>query len=240
MRRHLAVGARSILVALLAFLVLLPLLSNSGAKKATQSWSKTKDQQAFIKQIAPLAQELGGIYGVKPSILIAQASLETDYGSNLIGGRYKNLYALTAQAHQGKVTLLKETTVKGKTKTEKTSYAIYPDYRSSMIDYLERLKDKQLGKENFYQSLLATKSYKEAATTFILGGYTANRHYPDQLVKIIETHKLDSYDETQSQEKSSSQETEESKEESASQESSSSEGSSSSQETEKSDKKKTN
>lgn len=194
MRRQLALAPRLVLGVMFVAMVLVPLVLNRGIKPATAQLPHRPSQSLFIEQVAPLAQELGPIYGVKPSVLLGQAALATNYGSNLVGGRYRNLYSLTATRHMPEVRLVTEQTVAGKTQLSPLSYQVYPTYRASMLDYLERLKNKELGKEKLYQNLLAAKTYKEASTALVLGGYTTDKDYADKLVNVIEKHDLTKYD----------------------------------------------
>lgn len=194
MRRHLSKKARLVVLAIFLVGFLLPMVANAGPKKAYQVMAGSSDRSVFIQELAPVAQELGKVYGIKPSILLGQAALETDYGRTLLVHRYKNLYATEAVAHADRVTLKVERTVKVKKNWVEVDYQVYPNYRASMIDYLERLKANHLGKEKLYQSLLVAKNYKEASTAFILGGYTTDSNYADDLVKVIEDNKLTKYD----------------------------------------------
>lgn len=194
MRRHLSIGGRVLLglVFLLGFL--LPMFWHREAEKVTKVLPHGPSKTAFVKEVAPLAQELGQAYGIKPSVLIGQAALETNYGNHLLGGRYRNLYSLKANAHQDKVVLQTQELAKNKWVWVKVPYRVYPTYRASMLDYLERLKNKELGKEKLYQNLLAAKTYKEASTALVLGGYTTDEDYADKLVQLIEEQDLTQYD----------------------------------------------
>lgn len=173
--------------------LLVLLVTNVGTNKAHTAIVKV-DEKVFVTELAPLAQDLGKVYGIKPSVLIAQASLETNYGSHLIGVRYHNLYSTLSVDGRQAVPLQVQDTVKGKKTWVTRAFQVYPSRRASMLDYLERLQSKQLGNEQFYQKLITAKSYKEASTAFILGGYTTDRDYADKLVAIIQKHHLEAYD----------------------------------------------
>lgn len=175
--------------------LLLVLLANAGVKKAHTDLVPT-DEKAFVADLAPLAQDLGKVYGIKPSVLIAQASLETNYGRQLLGVRYHNLYSTVSVDGRRAVPLQVQETVKGKATWVTKPFQVYPSRRAGMLDYLERLQNKQLGNAQFYQKLITAKSYKEASTAFILGGYTTDRDYADKLVAIIQKHNLEAYDDT--------------------------------------------
>nr|WP_288623857.1 glucosaminidase domain-containing protein [uncultured Streptococcus sp.] len=50
-------------------------------------------------------QKVAASYGVRPSIIIAQAVLESNYGTNLLAVKYHNLFAVQAQVGQTAIEL---------------------------------------------------------------------------------------------------------------------------------------
>lgn len=192
MRRRFSV--KLILAVLTGFMLtlVLPLFLMSGTKAADQRVASRPSDKAFIRSLAPLAQELGQTYGIKPSLLLAQAALETDYGKNLLGYRYHNLYRLPSMDGRDAVRLkVKEP---GRQTWQVTYYQVYTNPRASMVDYLNRLRKQKLGQPGLYDRLVKTKTYEEAATELVLSRYTTDVDYADQLVAIIDKHQLTTYD----------------------------------------------
>lgn len=192
MRRRFSV--KLILAVLIGFILVLvlPLFLMSGTKAADQRVSSRPSDKVFIRSLAPLAQELGKTYGVKPSLLLGQAALETAYGKNLLGHRYHNLYALPSR--DGRDAIRLSTKPAGSDKEQVVYYQVYPTVRASMVDYLNRLKFQEVGQPDLYERLTAAKTYKDAATELVLSRYTTDVDYADQLVAIIEKHDLAQYD----------------------------------------------
>ncbi|MFX3748101.1 glucosaminidase domain-containing protein, partial [Streptococcus suis] len=73
----------------------------SATKKQSVSYTQTE----FIEEIAPTIQKVAASYGVRPSIIIAQAVLESNYGTNLLAVKYHNLFAVQAQDGQTAIEL---------------------------------------------------------------------------------------------------------------------------------------
>ena len=97
-------------VQFLVFLAVLVLgiFSPLYAHRATPSANKTEkvsyNKSEFFADIAPTIQEVAEDYGVRPSLVIAQAALESDYGQNLLAVKYHNLFAVFAQLGNKPVT----------------------------------------------------------------------------------------------------------------------------------------
>lgn len=194
MKRRLSfLGTLLITVGVLISL-LIPLLLNGGPKSADQL-VKTSDSSAiFIKKIAPEAQKLGKSYGVMPSILIAQALVETDSGRTLLGVKYHNLYHLPASEGNRRVVLWTTEVKDGKEQNVERSYQVYSTWSESMADYMTRLKANNLGYEMLYTRLATAKTYKEASAIFYQEGYTTSSDYAGRLIALIEKHQLEQYD----------------------------------------------
>ena len=150
----------------------------------------------FIDTIAKHAIKLAQEYDVYPSIMIAQASLESGYGSSgLSQSPYHNLFG-TKGLYEGKGKRFE-------TKEEDSTgvYSInatfrqYPSYYESLVDYCELLQNGITNNENFYKGTWrsATSSYKEA-TAYLTGRYATDRHYNEKLNSIIKQFNLDEFD----------------------------------------------
>ena len=75
------------------FLVgILLLCLHHATPSATKKQSVSYTQTEFIEEIAPTIQKVAASYGVRPSIIIAQAVLESNYGTNLLAVKYHNLF----------------------------------------------------------------------------------------------------------------------------------------------------
>lgn len=191
MRRRFAKPLLVIVVGLVTALLFFPMLLNGNQPRLEAVAAVGKANPEFIRQLAPHAQRLGKAYGVRPSILLAQASLETDYGRNLLGAKYHNLYGLTLSEGQGvKVTVLGQ----GKEKSQVKTYQVYRSWEDSLTDYLVRLKSGEFGKKGLYNQLATAKTLEQATRVLVDRGYRDDKAYAQQLLAIIKEQKLEEYD----------------------------------------------
>ncbi|WP_164684299.1 glucosaminidase domain-containing protein [Streptococcus hyointestinalis] len=140
-----------------------------------------------MKSIAPASQELAKAYGIKPSIIIAQASLESDFGRTLLARRYDNLFnskALTGEA------FIKLRDSNG----QQVSYARYKSYQESISAYLAQLKAGQIGNSNSYRLFVANKNVNTLADVLQSSGFSTSKTYAKDLKSIIKTYQLTDYD----------------------------------------------
>ena len=61
-------------------------------KEAAEKLERQRKQ--FIKTIAPVAQKVDKSYDLLPSITIAQACLESNYGQSQLAQKYNNLFGV--------------------------------------------------------------------------------------------------------------------------------------------------
>lgn len=169
--------------------ILLVLLLNARTKSATATVKSPYSEERFIKKIAPRAQELGVAYGVNPSIIIAQAALDSNYGKTILAAKYNNLFKLTVNTGQEQVKLKD-------TNSEKVAYACYDSWDDCLDDYLYRLQNDESLK-TLYENLVASATIDIAADQFKETGYTDDNTYDSQLLQIIETYQLTQYDRTE-------------------------------------------
>lgn len=194
MRRRLSPAAQWLLFGCLLLTLVFPMLRSKGVPELTASVKTATTPQEFIKKLAPEAQRLGKAYGMKPSLLLAQASLESQYGQRLLAAKYRNLYQLPGQDKREAVLFLVTETVDGKEEQKARYYQIYPTWERAMADYLFRLKAGGVGSKTLYERLATAKTVEDASQIFLLEGYTENTDYGPQLMEIIEEHQLEQYD----------------------------------------------
>ena len=62
-------------------------------------------QDEFLKVLIPAAQQAYKDYGVLPSVSLAQAILESNWGESLLASKYYNLYGVKGSAAEPNVVL---------------------------------------------------------------------------------------------------------------------------------------
>ena len=75
----------------------------------------------------------------------------------------------------------------------KGGFAVFKDWSSSMMTYLEELRQGTWG-ESTYKEVAGTTSYKVAAEKLQAAGFSSDPDYAKHLISIIETYHLSKYD----------------------------------------------
>ena len=176
-----------------AGLVLAP---KSHAYTVTSNQVQSPAQQ-FLNKIIPAAQQATEGKDVYTSVMIAQAALESAWGTsalsaepnhNLFGvkgnynGQSVNMYTLEdagAQKYYGIY----------------DNFRKYPSYKESMDDYVDKIINGIKGAPMFYSGAWKsrTNSYQDA-TRYLTGRYATDTAYYAKLNRIIEQYGLTKYD----------------------------------------------
>ena len=188
-------------VQFLVFLAVLVLgiFSPLYAHRATPSANKTEkvsyNKSEFFADIAPTVQEVAKAYGVRPSLVMAQAALESDYGQNLLAVKYHNLFAVFAQPGNKPVTLKYKRYFVNERQTEIGQFAVYKSWDDAIYDYFDLLKSGKIrNSEGAYDVMVSNKGYKKPAQALQDIGFSSDPNYASKLIAIIEENDLTTYD----------------------------------------------
>ncbi|SDQ66854.1 glycoside hydrolase family 73 protein [Streptococcus equinus] len=188
-------------VQFLVFLAVLVLgiFSPLYAHRATPSANKTEkvsyNKSEFFADIAPAVQEVAEAYGVRPSLVMAQAALESDYGQNLLAVKYHNLFAVFAQPGNKPVTLKYKRYFVNEWQTEIGQFAVYKSWDDAIYDYFDLLKSGKIrNSEGAYDVMVSNKGYKKPAQALQDMGFSSDPNYASKLIAIIEENDLTTYD----------------------------------------------
>lgn len=146
------------------------------------------DKKKFIERIAKVAVKNYEIYGILPSLVIAQAILESGWGKKAIEN---NIFGIKAgSSWRGKVVTRETREWDGdKYVIKKSKFRAYDSIEDSIMDYLNLV-----GNTKRYEKVRNAKDYKEAARLIYEAGYATDPHYTDKIVNIIEGNSLYQYD----------------------------------------------
>ncbi|MFJ5562767.1 glycoside hydrolase family 73 protein [Lysinibacillus xylanilyticus] len=149
----------------------------------------------FIDEIAPLAVELNKqTGGVLPSVTIAQAILESNYGKSELAIKANNLFGIKG-SYKGKSVKMQTMEYKNnKSYTIETEFRAYPDLKSAFIDHTKLILEGTSWNEHQYYDVLAAANYQEAAHALKKNHYSTDPMYPEKLIAIIEQYNLGKYD----------------------------------------------
>lgn len=161
----------------------------------------------FIQTIAPLAMELGEEYGLYPSVIIAQAALESGWGGKSpdLSDDYVlslppnyNLFGVKGEYNGNSVA------VKTKEFDKKLNDYIeivdffrkYPSYKESLLDYVNKMKYNTTTKDPYIYSGTWVVNAASAfdATSSLTGIYATDPEYHNKLNRIIKNYNLTQYD----------------------------------------------
>lgn len=146
------------------------------------------EKKQFIEMVAKVARQKYDKYNILPSLVIAQAILESAWGTKQIEN---NIFGIKAgSSWTGKVAIRRTTEWDGKKYVVKiATFRAYDSFEDSIKDYLELI-----GNAKRYEKVKKAKDYKEASKLIYEAGYATDPKYSEKLINIIETNKLYEYD----------------------------------------------
>ncbi|MEY8442289.1 glycoside hydrolase family 73 protein [Lactobacillaceae bacterium 24-114] len=152
-----------------------------------------KAKQLFIKQVAPEAQAMQNTYHVYASITIAQAILESNWGTSKLASEYHNLFGIKGTGTNSKVMTTKEY-VGGKWIVIKDRFRVYNSWDDSIKDHTKLMLNGTDDNEQNYQKVVQATTYEDAAKALQEAGYATDPDYAKKLITVIQTYKLYNYD----------------------------------------------
>ncbi|MGX7348507.1 LysM peptidoglycan-binding domain-containing protein [Aerococcus vaginalis] len=151
----------------------------------------------FLSKIAGPASELAGQNDLYASVMMAQAILETGWGSSQLSQEpYNNLFGIKGSYQGNSVdfnTLEDDGT--GNYYQINDGFRKYPSVRESLQDYVNLIRGGISGDPNFYSGVWKsnTNSYRDA-TAALTGRYATDTSYATKLNSIIESNDLTRFD----------------------------------------------
>lgn len=161
--------------------------------------------EEFIKRIAPIAQGDMKDSGILASVTIAQACLESGYGTTDLAINANNLFGMKCSLSgntwksvwDGESKYTKQTQeqdAKGNPYYITADFRKYPDIEHSIKDHSLYLTQAMNGNKLRYEGLIGEKDYFRAVSIIKNGGYATDVKYVEKICKIIETWNLTIYD----------------------------------------------
>lgn len=194
MRNRLKFQVFLVMFAAFLFCLIIPMVFQSKTPEAKQSVSSPYTKKEFIKVISREIKPQAEAYGIRPSLIIGQALLESQNGTSLLSQKYRNLFALQAKTGQESVLLVTSHPLVNAEKNSKVRFARYKDWQTSVEDYFRTLKSGQLWDKDLYRKLATQKGYKEPAKTLGEYIYPYDSNYSKKLIQVIEDEGLTQYD----------------------------------------------
>ena len=133
-----------------------------------------------------------------PSLLIAQACLESGWGKSSLAYKYNNLlgrkWASNNVITKKYVSLKTQEYQSGEYITIYSKFAVYESIADCFRDYIWLLHNVKKGSRLRYQAVLDAKDYLEATYQIKVCGYATSKDYTQLLRKIIIKYKLNELD----------------------------------------------
>ncbi|GIN26813.1 MULTISPECIES: phage tail protein [Bacillus] len=149
----------------------------------------------FIKEIAPDAQRVYKKYDILASLIIAQACLESGWGTSELAQKGKNLFGIKG-TYNGQYVLMWTTEYdKNENPTRvQAKFRKYPSWTESIQDLANLYVNGTSWNPNQYKVVVGEKDYKKATAALIKAGYASDPNYATKLNNLIQTYNLTQYD----------------------------------------------
>ncbi|HAB8925541.1 TPA_asm: GW domain-containing glycosaminoglycan-binding protein [Listeria monocytogenes] len=154
-------------------------------------------QQTFINSISTQAMDLCKKYNLYPSVMIAQAALESNWGRSELGKAPNyNLFGIKG-SYNGKSVTMKTweySDSKGWYQIN-ANFAKYPSHKESLEDNAKKLRNGPSWDSSYYKGAWRenAKTYKDA-TAWLQGRYATDNTYASKLNTLISSYNLTQYD----------------------------------------------
>lgn len=162
------------------------------------TFATTSTQQAFIQKIAPYAQQAANSRNLYPSVMMAQAILESGWGTSALSQAPNyNLFGIKGSYNGASVDMPTLEWINGQYVSVDAYFRKYPSYLESFNDNGDKLRYGVSWDSSYYSGTWRenTTSYRDA-TSWLQGRYATDPTYASKLNDIIDTYNLTQYDNT--------------------------------------------
>lgn len=145
-------------------------------------------KEEFVQTLAPHAKNAQETYGTRPSLLIAQAALESNWGQSTLTTEANNYFGIKG-SQEGEQYATREYNDNEWTQVNAT-FKHYDSLAASIDDYARLIKNGTSWDADFYKNVLEANTYQEAAVAVQEAGYATDPTYAEKIIQIIEQHQL--------------------------------------------------
>ncbi|MFC0290131.1 glycoside hydrolase family 73 protein [Bombilactobacillus bombi] len=165
--------------------------------KAVTYAAPHNSEQQFIQTIAPVAQQAANQYNLYPSVMMAQAILESGWGASQASQAPNyNFFGIKGDYNGASFNMpTKEWSKEKGYYTIDSYFRKYPNMAASFMDNGNKLRNGLSWNSAYYSGTWRenTTSYKDA-TAWLQGRYATDPSYASKLNNLIETYNLTQYD----------------------------------------------
>ncbi len=164
-------------------------------RERQQIVSKQSDaKKLFIKQIAPESQKMMKEHNVLASITMAQAILESDWGSSTLAAKYYNLFGVKSSSLTNSQVLSTKEYENGSWIVIHGRFQVYTSWAASIDAHTMLMVNGTTDDQDKYAGVIKATNYKDAAQALQEAGYATDPDYAAKLIQVIQTYHLDKYD----------------------------------------------
>lgn len=159
-------------------------------------FEEASTQTEFIETIAPAAVLIADEHDIYPSVMIAQASLESSWGQSELAQTYNNLMGTKGSWEGESVTARTREDVAGDSIYIQANFSVYDSWADSLYRYGNLMKNGLEWDAEYYSGTWRenTESYTDA-TAWLQDRYATDSAYADKLNETIQSYDLERYDE---------------------------------------------
>lgn len=150
----------------------------------------------FISKLGPSVKSVANSYKLYPSVMMAQAALESGWGSSTLSTSANNYFGVKGAYNGQSVTMsTAEYDSNGQLYYTDAQFKKYPSIKASMTDNAQLLRNGISGTPSFYSGTWRenASTYEDAANA-LTGKYATAPNYGQSLINLIQTYSLDALD----------------------------------------------
>lgn len=152
-------------------------------------------KKQFLDAIIPTALQLSQEYNLFPSVMVAQAALESGWGSSSLASQYNNLFGVKGSYQGDSINLPTQENYGNGLIGVNAGFRAYPSWNESLQDYAQLLAQGIAGNSEFYAPVWRSncRTYQDA-TRYLQGTYATDTNYTNSLNNLIATYGLAALD----------------------------------------------
>lgn len=158
-------------------------------------------EKEFIAAIAPFAIADMRRSRIAASLTIAQAALESGWGSSGLTVRANNLFGIKGRGPAGSITIQTTEYQNGKAVQVSAAFRAYNNWGESVADHSVLILDGVSWNRNLYSKVIGVGG-ADAAKEIAAAGYATDPGYASKLIQIMNANNLFQYDEMEDDEMS--------------------------------------
>jgi lysozyme len=166
-----------------------PARPQASAPATPAAAAPTSAERTFIDQIAPGAMAAQRKYGVPAAVTIAQAILESGWGTSTLSAQDHNLFGIKGTGPAGGALYPTTEYVNGRPVARTAEFRVYHDVAQSLDDHGKLIADS-----GYYGQAMAHQHDPDAFANALTGVYATDPDYGTKLIGMMQQYHLYRYD----------------------------------------------